>query len=88
MNFSKDRFDEALNFLDEHKENKKLIKQRVHQNLQKGDIVLFHCQTLHHASKNRSNKPKISFVYTVRAQSNKPLKETRSDFKEVVLDKN
>ncbi|WP_044417276.1 phytanoyl-CoA dioxygenase family protein [Halarcobacter anaerophilus] len=86
MNFSKDRFDKVSNFLDEHKENKKIIEKRVHQNLEKGDIVLFHCKTLHHASKNITDKPKISFVYTVRAQSNRPLKSTRSDYKEVVLD--
>ncbi|RXJ65412.1 phytanoyl-CoA dioxygenase [Halarcobacter ebronensis] len=86
MDFSKDRFDEASNFLDEHEENKKLIEERVHQNLEKGDIVLFHCQTLHHASKNKTEKPKISFVYTVKAQSNKPIKGTRSDFEEIVLD--
>jgi phytanoyl-CoA hydroxylase len=86
MNFSKDRFDKVSNFLDEHEENKKIIEKRVHQNLEKGDIVLFHCKTLHHASKNITDKPKISFVYTVRAQSNRPLKNTRSDYKEVVLD--
>ena len=86
IEFSKDRFDENSNFLDENKDNKKLIETKVHENLSKGDIVLFHCKTLHHASKNTSNKAKISFVYTVRAQSNKPLKNTRSDFKEIILD--
>lgn len=86
MNFSKDRFDKVSNFLDEHEENKKIIEKKVHQDLKKGDIVLFHCKTLHHASKNITDKPKISFVYTVRAQNNKPLKTTRSDFKEIVLD--
>lgn len=86
MNFSKDRFDEVDNFLDENEENKELIKKRTHTNLQKGDVVLFHCKTLHHASKNNTDKPKISFVYTVRAKSNKPINATRSDFKEVPLD--
>lgn len=85
MDFRPDRFDEKSNFLDENKENRKLIHQRVYTNLEKGDVVLFHCKTLHHASKNRTDTPKISFVYTVRAQSNKPIKDTRSDFKEVIL---
>ncbi len=85
INLKKEQFDEESNFLDEHKENKKLIKKKVHQNLQKGDIVLFHCKTLHHAGKNETNKVKISFVYTVRAKSNKALKNTRSDFKEVIV---
>jgi len=86
INFSKDRFDEASNFLDENSENIELIHQKVHTNLQKGDVVLFHCKTLHHANKNSSDKAKISFVYTVRAKSNKPIAGTRSDFKEVILD--
>jgi len=86
INFSKERFDENSNFLDENKENQKLIKTKVHENLSKGDIVLFHCKTLHHASKNTSEEAKISFVYTVRAQNNKPLKNTRSDYKEIILD--
>ena len=69
LNFEKDQFDKNSNFLDEHPKNKELIKKRVHQNLYKGDVVLFHCKTLHHASKNMSNKNKISFVYTVKALS-------------------
>jgi phytanoyl-CoA hydroxylase len=86
IDFGKECFDKVSNFLDEYEENKKIIEKRVHQNLSKGDIVLFHCKTLHHASKNSTNEPKISFVYTVRAKSNKPLKDTRSDFKELVLE--
>jgi phytanoyl-CoA hydroxylase len=86
MDFSKDRFDEASNFLDENLLNIELLKTRTHTNLQKGDVVLFHCKTLHHANKNSTDKPKISFVYTVRANSNNPTNNTRSDFKEVILD--
>jgi phytanoyl-CoA hydroxylase len=86
IKFCKDCFDENSNFLDNHAENKELIKTRAHQNLSKGDVVLFHCKTLHHASKNESDNAKISFVYTVRAQNNTPIKNTRSDFKEVILD--
>ena len=86
ITFEKEQFDEKSNFLDTHPRNIELIKIKVHMNLKKGDIVLFHCKTLHHANKNISNKAKISFVYTVRAASNKPTKNTRSDFKEVILD--
>ena len=86
INFSKDRFDKSSNFLDSNKDNQELIKRRTSTNLKKGDVVLFHCKTLHHASKNQTNQPKISFVYTVRAASNKPLVNTRSDFKEIILD--
>jgi len=86
IEFSKDRFDDDSNFLDENIENKELIKTKVSQNLKKGDVVLFHCKTLHHASKNQTNQAKISFVYTVRASRNKPLPNTRSQSKEIILD--
>jgi phytanoyl-CoA hydroxylase len=86
VNFKTESFDKNSNFLDNLESNKKLISTKVHQNLQKGDIVLFHCKTLHHASKNITNQAKISFVYTVRAKQNKPIKNTRSDYKEVILD--
>lgn len=84
--FEKEQFDEKSNFLDTHPKNIELIKTKIHTNLKKGDVVLFHCKTLHHASKNTTDTPKISFVYTVRAKSNKPIVGTRSDFKEVTLD--
>ena len=86
MIFEKDQFDEMSNFLDSNLKNIELIKTKTHTNLQKGDVVLFHCKTLHHASKNTTDKAKISFVYTVRAFSNKAIKNTISDFIEVILD--
>ncbi|TLP38251.1 phytanoyl-CoA dioxygenase family protein [Arcobacter arenosus] len=86
MNFDSNRFDENSNFLDENNENIKLIKNKVSTPLKKGDVVLFHCKTLHHANKNNTENAKISFVYTVRGKKNKPLLNTRSDFKEIELD--
>ena len=85
-NFTKEQFDDKTNFLDDNAKNIELIHKATHTNLEKGDIVLFHCKTLHAANKNITDKAKISFVYTVRGVSNKPLKGTRSDFKEVILD--
>lgn len=85
IEFSKEQFDTNTNFKDDVLQNQELIKQKTHTNLSKGDVVLFHCKTLHHANKNITNKAKISFVYTVRAKNNLPIKGTRSDFEEVVL---
>lgn len=85
IKFDKNQFDEKNNFRDDCSKNKELIKTAVHSNLQKGDIVLFHCKTLHHANKNSTLKTKFSFVYTVRAKSNTPIKNTKSDFKEINL---
>lgn len=84
--FKKEQFDETVSFKDNLAENKQLINKAVHYDLNKGDIILFHCKILHHAYKNSTLKPKISFVYTVKAKSNKAIKNTRSDFKEVILD--
>lgn len=86
IKLEKEQFDEMSNFLDDHPKNQALIEQKVHTNLHQGDVVLFHCKTLHHAGKNTTNEAKISFVYTVKAAHNKPLKNTRSDFEEIVLD--
>lgn len=86
MDFTKDQFDERTCFRCDLEKNQEVIKDRVHYDLKKGDIVLFHCKTLHYADKNNTDEPKISFVYTVKGINTKPVDGTRSDFKEVVLD--
>ncbi len=86
INLGKDQFNETISFKDDLPQNKQLIKQAVHFNLHKGDIVLFHCKTLHYANKNNTLKPKISFVYTVKGKKTNPIKGTRSEFKEIILD--
>jgi len=77
----KEYFDEAL------EANRDLIATKVCHPLQKGDVVLFHCKLLHRANKNRTDKPKISFVYTAKALSNRTVPNTRSSsFVEVLLE--
>ena len=86
QDFSADQFDDKSCFMSELPQNAKLISKRVHFDLDPGDVVLFHCQTLHHAFSNKTDKPKISFVYTVRGKTNKPLPGTRSsEFAEIAL---
>ncbi len=85
MKFSPEQFDKKLSFRDDLPQNQALISKRVHFDLHKGDVILFHAKTLHAASKNSTDTAKISFVYSVRALSNKPIANTRSDFKEVEL---
>lgn len=84
--FEKECFDKDSNFKDDYYKNQELIKTAVSSSLEKGDVVLFHCKTLHQANKNQTNKSKISFVYTVRSLNNKPIIGTRSDFTELVLE--
>jgi phytanoyl-CoA hydroxylase len=85
MHFSPEQFDDLSSFRDDLPQNRDIIAKRVHFNLEKGDIVLFHAKTLHYANKNDTDTPKISFVYSVRGISNKPIPNTRSDFREVTL---
>ncbi len=87
MSFAPEQFDEKIRFREDLPQNRELIAKKVHYELNKGDVVLFHCKTLHAAGKNSTFEPKISFVYTVRAMGNKPLKNTRSaKYKEIILE--
>ncbi len=86
MELAPERFDEKLYFREDMEENQNLIDRKIGFELQKGDVVLFHAQTLHRANANRSEEPKISFVYTVRAKGNLPIPGTPSaQFPEIVL---
>jgi len=85
MHFSAEQFDENSGFRDDLPENQAIIAKRVHFELKKGDVVLFHAKTLHYANKNVSDEAKISFVYSLRGISNKPITGTRSDAKEIIL---
>ena len=85
MHFTPDQFDKNSGFREDLPKNQEIIKKRLHFELKKGDVVLFHAKTLHYAGKNSSDKAKVSFVYSLRANSNHPITGTRSDFKEIVL---
>lgn len=85
MTFSQEQFDEKLSFKDDLAQNREIVNKRVHHMLHKGDVILFHAKTLHYAHQNSTEIPKISFVYSVRGASNKPIANTRSDFREVIL---
>ncbi len=85
MKFSPDQFDERSTFRDDLAQNQEIIAKRVHYDLHKGDVILFHAKTLHHAHQNLSEQAKISFVYSLRGVSNRAIPNTRSDFKEVIL---
>jgi phytanoyl-CoA hydroxylase len=87
MRFDPKQFDAKKRFREDIKENVALLQKRVHFELEKGDIVLFHAKVLHAAGENQTFEPKISFVYTVRALANRPLPNTRSsEYKEFILE--
>ncbi len=83
---SPDRFDEKEYFMSDYPANQELITARVSSDLQKGDIVFFHCKLLHRANANNTDEAKISFVYTLKGESNEAIEGTRSSqFDEIRL---
>ena len=88
MHFSSEQFDEKEYFSETNEENKKMIQNKVSTDLKKGDVVLFHSLLLHRANKNSTDKPKISFVYTVKGAKTEAIAGTRSaEFPEIILEK-
>jgi phytanoyl-CoA hydroxylase len=86
MAFTSDRFDGAKFFCSDVPENTALVQTAVSPELEAGDVVFFHCNTLHSAGKNASGDVKFSLVFTYHGASNVPLPGSRSASKpEVVL---
>lgn len=73
-----ERFDANKFFRDDLPQNQELIHGALATELQAGDVLFFHCNTLHSAGPNRSDQVKFSLVYTYHGASNHPLRGTRS----------
>jgi len=87
MKFLEEQFGEKEYFTLEHPLNISLIETKQSTRLQRGDVVLFHCKLLHRANANKTDNPKISFVYTVKGKGTKVLKGSRSaEYPEICLD--
>ncbi|WJF90174.1 phytanoyl-CoA dioxygenase family protein [Paraburkholderia bonniea] len=71
-------FDAARFFRSDLPENQTLIQQAVSPTLNAGDVVFFHCKTLHSAGKNLSDQVKFSLAFTYHGASNAPLPGSRS----------
>ncbi|MDB5385105.1 MAG: hypothetical protein JWM11_751 [Planctomycetaceae bacterium] len=76
--FGPHQFDEALFFRTDLAENQALIQSRIPVELDPGDVLFFHCLTLHAASKNATRKPKFAAVFTFRPEDNPPEPGSRS----------
>lgn len=76
--FDKNRFDDELFFRDDTPENRKLIATRQFVELEPGDVLFFHCRTLHAATRNASQGMKVSVVFTFRPGNNPPVPGSRS----------
>lgn len=86
MTFTSERFDGQKFFRSDLPENEALIRTAVCPELDVGDVVFFHCNTLHSAGQNLTDDVKFSLVFTYHGASNLPLPGTRSASKpEVAL---
>lgn len=88
MHFTAEQFDEKEYFSKTYGKNDEILARKVATDLKKGDVVIFHSLLLHRANKNCTDRPKISFVYTVKSSHTKALQGTRSsEYPEIVLEK-
>ncbi len=73
------RLDKNLFLRPELDENRELIERSKVLELHTGDALFFHCRLFHAAGRNRSDKTKISAVFTYHSADNRPIPGTRSD---------
>lgn len=78
LDLDRGRLDSDLFLRPELAENKTLIRQAKHVELQAGDVLLFHCRLFHAAGKNLSAEVKLSPVFTYHAADNLAIPGTRS----------
>lgn len=76
--FAREQYDSALFFRQDIPENQALIETRLNVTLEPGDLLFFHCRTLHAAGRNRTAHPKFSVVFTFRPHDNLPQPGSRS----------
>lgn len=78
MEFEPHRLDDRIFLRPDVPENEALIDTSVSAELHPGDILFFHCRTFHAATRNYTNQPKFSAVYTFRPADNPPVSGSRS----------
>lgn len=78
MSFTPQQFDEALFFRQDLEENQQILRSKINLELAPGDLLLFHCRTIHAATRNYTNQTKMAAVFTYRSGSDLPVAGTRS----------
>ena len=78
MTFGPDQFDDALFFRPGHAGNPSILAGAIDIELDRGDVLFFHCRLLHAAGCNRSAEVKRSLVFTYNRRDNPPLPDSRS----------
>ncbi len=80
------RLDESLFFRTDLPQNQEFLSRAQPVELEPGDVLFFHCNTLHSANRNSTDDVKYSVVFTFRPQDNLPKPGTRSAlFPELIL---
>lgn len=59
--------------------NQELMGQQTQVELDPGDVLFFHCRLFHAATRNLTDRVKLSAVFTYHAADNYPIPGTRSD---------
>ena len=78
LRINENRFDEYQFLRDQEQQNRQLIGGSLRTHLRAGDVLLFDCQLLHSAQRNRTEQVKISPVFTFHPADNPPIPGTRS----------
>ena len=78
LKFDEHQFDAAKFFRTDPADNAALLAGAESPRLSAGDVVFFHCNTLHSAGTNLSDAVKFSLVFTYHGRSNSPVAGTRS----------
>ncbi len=76
--FRREQYDDDKFFRADLEENRTILQGRIPAELDEGDVLFFHCRTLHAAGSNRTAHTKLAAVFTYHAQANRPLAGTRS----------
>lgn len=71
-------YDAAYFLRTDLEENQAMIDSAVNAELHAGDVLFFHCRTLHAAGQNNSGQVKMSVVYTYHSEDNQPIAGSRS----------
>ena len=72
------RYDSAQFLIADMEANRELIASATPVDLEPGDLLLFHCNTLHAAGSNRRKEIKRSLVFTYHATAIHPIEGSRS----------
>lgn len=81
MDLASDRFDQAQFLREDQPANAALIATAVTPELEAGDVLFFHCRTLHAAGRNQSDQVKFSLVHAYHPMDTHALPGTRSSSK-------